>query len=155
MEDLADEMEALLIDATRIRLIADVPVGVFLSGGVDSSLVAALAVKALGKPVQSYTLGFSQADYDESAYAGKVAAALGLENHVLFPDGNVFKDAKDIARQYDEPFGDSSAVPTGLVSKLARKMTTVALTGDGGVVRRLLDSDEATAKAKRGDARRA
>ena len=132
VEDLADEMEALLIDATRIRLIADVPVGVFLSGGVDSSLVAALAVKALGKPVQSYTLGFSQADYDESAYAGKVAAALGLENHVLFPDGDVFTDAQAIARQYDEPFGDSSAVPTWLVSKLARNMTTVALTGDGG-----------------------
>ncbi len=132
MEDLADEMEALLIDATRIRLIADVPVGVFLSGGVDSSLVAALAVKALGKPVQSYTFGFPQAEYDESPFAAKVAASLGLENHVLFPDEDVFTDAEDIARQYDEPFGDSSAVPTWLVSKLARSKTTVALTGDGG-----------------------
>ena len=132
MADLADEMEALLIDATRIRLIADVPVGVFLSGGVDSSLVTALAVKAIGKPVQSYTLGFPQAAYDEAPFAEKVAAALGIENHRLFPGEDVFKDAEAIARQYDEPFGDSSAVPTWLVSKLARKNLTVALTGDGG-----------------------
>lgn len=132
VEDLADEMEALLIDATRIRLIADVPVGVFLSGGVDSSLVAALAVKAAGRPVQSYTLGFPQAAYDEAPFAEKVAVSLGLNNHVLYPDGDLFKHAKSVARQYDEPFGDSSAVPTWLVSKLARKQTTVALTGDGG-----------------------
>ena len=132
LADLADELEALLADAIRIRLIADVPVGLFLSGGIDSSLVAALAAKVTGGRVQSYTIGFPDADYDEAPYAEKVAAAVGIENHRRIVHEDVRQQARDIARQYDEPFGDSSAIPTWIVSKLARQDMTVALTGDGG-----------------------
>ena len=132
LENLADELEALLADAIRIRLIADVPVGLFLSGGIDSSLVAALAAKVTGGRVQSYTIGFPDADYDEAPFAEKVAAALGIENHRRVVHEDVLQHARDIARLYDEPFGDSSAIPTWIVSKLARQDMTVALTGDGG-----------------------
>ena len=132
LEDLADELESLLADAIRIRLIADVPVGLFLSGGIDSSLVAALAAKVTGGRVQSYTIGFPDADYDEAPHAEKVAAALGIENHRRVVHEDILQHARDIARLYDEPFGDSSAIPTWIVSKLARQDMTVALTGDGG-----------------------
>ncbi len=132
LEDLADELEALLADAIRIRLIADVPVGLFLSGGIDSSLVAALAAKVTGRRVQSYTIGFPDEDYNEAPVAEQVAAALGIENHRRVVHEDVLPYARDIARQYDEPFGDSSAIPTWIVSKLARQDMTVALTGDGG-----------------------
>lgn len=132
LEDLADELEALLTDAIRIRLIADVPVGLFLSGGIDSSLVAALAAKATGRQIQSYTIGFADADYDEAPFAEKIAVSLGIENHRRVIHEDVLQYAREIARQYDEPFGDSSAVPTWFVSKLARQDITVALTGDGG-----------------------
>jgi len=130
--DLADELEALLIDAIRMRLIADVPVGLFLSGGVDSSLVAALAGRVTGRRIHSYTIGFPHEGFDESTYAAAIAKKLGLENHKLEVDADVMNEAGDIARQFDEPFGDSSAIPTWIVSKLARKYVTVALTGDGG-----------------------
>lgn len=132
VNDLADELEALLKDAIRIRLIADVPIGLFLSGGIDSSLVAALAAKVTGRQVQSYTIGFPEAEYDEAPFAEKVAASLGIENHRRIVHEDVIQFASTIARQYDEPFGDSSAVPTWFVSKLARRNMTVALTGDGG-----------------------
>lgn len=132
LADLADELEALLADAIRIRLIADVPVGLFLSGGIDSSLVAALAAKVTGRRVRSYTIGFPDEDYNEAPVAEQVAAALGIENHRRVVHEDVLSDARDIARQYDEPFGDSSAIPTWIVSKLARQDLTVALTGDGG-----------------------
>ena len=130
--DLADELEDLLIQAIRMRLIADVPVGLFLSGGIDSSLVAALAAKATGKQVRTYTIGFPHADYDESAYAAKIARTLGIENKRLMVEDDILQQAAGIARQYDEPFGDSSAIPAWIVSKLARQHVTVALTGDGG-----------------------
>lgn len=131
-QDLADELEALLIQAIRLRLVADVPVGLFLSGGVDSSLVTALAAKATGKQVHTYTIGFSDADYDESNYAARIADTLGVENTRLRVDDDILQQAAGIARQYDEPFGDSSAIPAWIVSKLARQHVTVALTGDGG-----------------------
>lgn len=130
--DLADELEALLTDAIRIRLVADVPVGLFLSGGIDSSLVAALAVRSAGRQIHSYTIGFPHADVDEAGYAEKIAATLGIENHRLIVQEDILDHAAEIARQFDEPFGDSSAVPTWVVSKLARRFVTVALTGDGG-----------------------
>lgn len=132
VEDLADELESLLADAIRLRLIADVPVGLFLSGGIDSSLMAALAAKVTGKQVKSYTIGFPHADYDEAPFAEKVAAALGIENRRRLVDEDVLQSVGSIARQFDEPFGDSSAIPTWIVSKLARQDMTVALTGDGG-----------------------
>ena len=106
--------------------------GLFLSGGIDSSLVAALAAKATGRQIQSYTIGFTDADYDEAPFAEKIAVSLGIENHRRVIHEDVLQYAREIARQYDEPFGDSSAVPTWFVSKLARQDITVALTGDGG-----------------------
>jgi asparagine synthase (glutamine-hydrolysing) len=113
-------------------LIADVPVGLFLSGGIDSSLIAALAAKVTNGAVQSYTVGFTNKDFDESTYATRVAETLGIENHRLMAEDDVLVEASAVARQFDEPFGDSSALPTWLVSKLARRHVTVALTGDGG-----------------------
>ncbi len=131
-ESKVDELEALLCDSIRLRLIADVPVGLFLSGGIDSSLIAALTQKVSGGRIASYTIGFSQPGFDESCHAQAVARAIGIENHVLRIDEEMAGAAESVARQFDEPFGDSSAIPTYFVSKLARRHVTVALTGDGG-----------------------
>lgn len=132
LDDQADELESLLEDAVRIRLIADVPLGLFLSGGIDSSLIAAMGVKVAGKALRSFTIAFGDADYDESNHARAVAAHLGLENQVLRVDEDLYSHSQEIVRYFDEPFGDSSAVPTYFVAKLARQHVTVALSGDGG-----------------------
>ncbi len=129
---LADELEALLTDAIRLRLVADVPVGLFLSGGVDSSVIAALAARLTGGRVASYTIGFPQSDFDEVPHAQAVADHLRLGNTVLTVNEDLSESFDRIAGQFGEPFGDSSAVPTFFVSKLARQHVTVALTGDGG-----------------------
>lgn len=138
-ETLTDEQEAkhrlhdLLLSSVKYRLIADVPVGCFLSGGTDSSLVAALAQQAGGKPVHTFSIGFGEAKFNESAYAKKVAASIGSKHteYILSE-----KDAQQLVPElhdwYDQPYADSSAVPTMLVSRLARKDVTVALSGDGG-----------------------
>ncbi len=131
-EEWADELEALLRDATRLRLIADVPVGLFLSGGVDSALVAALAADLTGGKIQSYTIGLRDAGYDEAPKARAIAGHLGIKNETLYIEDDFLQAAGRIARQFDEPFGDTSAVPTYYVAKLARKYVSVALTGDGG-----------------------
>lgn len=127
-----DELDALLRDAIRLRLVSDVPVGLFLSGGVDSSLVAALAADITGGRIRSYTIGFQEDAFNEAPQARAVADHLGLKNETLCVTDDLFGEAGRIARQFDEPFGDSSAVPTYCVSKLSRKFVTVALTGDGG-----------------------
>lgn len=132
LDDLTDELEALLSDAIRLRLISDVPLGVFLSGGVDSSLVAALTSRVVDKRLSTYTIAFKQAEFDESKHACAIAEHLGVENHVLTVDEELSGCFDHIVRQFDEPFGDSSSVPTFFVSKLARQYVTVALTGDGG-----------------------
>jgi asparagine synthase (glutamine-hydrolysing) len=132
LEDMGEELEELLIDAIRLRMVSDVPVGLFLSGGIDSSLVAALTAKHIGRDIHSYTIGFTQEAYDESLQAKTVADHLGLGNKVLKLEGDVEPFFAQIARQFDEPFGDKSAIPTYFVSKLAREYATVVLTGDGG-----------------------
>ena len=132
LDDMAEELEELLTDAIRLRMIADVPVGLFLSGGVDSSLVAALTAKYVGRDIRSYTIGFSQEGYDESVQARAVADHLGLSNTILTVEGDTEPFFAPIARHFDEPFGDRSAIPTYFVSKLARQYATVVLTGDGG-----------------------
>ena len=132
LSDWADELEVLLTDAIRLRLVADVPVGLFLSGGIDSSLIAALAARITNQQVRTYTIGFSRADYDESHHAVAIANELGVRNEVLFAEDDVLASANAVARQFDEPFGDSSALPTWLVAKLASQHVIVALTGDGG-----------------------
>ena len=131
-ESYVDELEELLTDAIRLRLISDVPLGCFLSGGIDSSLMAALAKNNLGVALDTYTIAFNSSAHDESKFAKDVAKHLGLPNRVLVVDENLAKHFEEIATQYDEPFGDISSIPTWFLCKLARQYTTVAITGDGG-----------------------
>ena len=130
--DAEAELESLLESAFRYRMVADVPVGLFLSGGVDSSLVAAI-LKKIGYSPVAFTIGFESAVHDETAAAAGVAAALGLEHR---PTTITRTEAASILDQwatlYDEPFGDHSGVPTYLVAKLAREQVKVAVSADGG-----------------------
>lgn len=131
-EELVDELEALLADAVKRQLIADVPVGVLLSGGVDSSLVTAMAARVSSR-VKTFTVGFEgYGNYDESAFARLIADHFGTE-HMQLQAEQTEPDILDrLARQFDEPLNDSSMIPTFLVSQLVRKYCTVALGGDGG-----------------------
>jgi asparagine synthase (glutamine-hydrolysing) len=131
-DDVVEELRALFLDAVRLRMVADVPVGAFLSGGVDSSLVAALMVQASDAPVRTFTVGFSDPAYDESADAAAVAARLGtLHTDVRLHPDQAMAAIPRLPDIYDEPFADSSQLPTLLVSRLAGREITVALTGDG------------------------
>jgi len=132
-EELIDEMERLLLDSVRLRLIADVPVGILLSGGVDSSLVTAMAVRVSSKPVRTFNISFpGHGVSDESPYARQIASHFGTDHNEI-PAGAVTVDLlPELARQYDEPMADSSMVPTYLVSQAIRREATVALGGDGG-----------------------
>lgn len=128
-----DRTREMLATAVRDRLLSDVPLGAFLSGGVDSSAVVAMMAAASPRPVKTFTIGFKDRAYDESGYARLVARHFGTEHHelVVQPE-NVADLLPRLARQYDEPFADSSAVPTYYVAKLAREYVTVCLSGDGG-----------------------
>ncbi|MBU1694230.1 MAG: asparagine synthase (glutamine-hydrolyzing) [Verrucomicrobia bacterium] len=128
----ADELEALLCDAIRIRLISDVPLGLFLSGGIDSSVMAALAARKLRAPVSTFSVSFPEDEYNEAPFAHRIAEHLGVPNTILSVHEDLQAYFGSIARQFDEPFGDSSAIPTYFISKRAREHVTVALTGDGG-----------------------
>lgn len=131
--DAVSRLEQILTNATATRLVSDVPVGCFLSGGVDSSLVSAIASKLVPKPLNTFSIGFSESEKDESIYAEKVAAILKTD-HTTFTlrEEEALHWLDSYLDQFDEPFSDTSAIPTLLVSKLARTKVTVALTGDGG-----------------------
>jgi asparagine synthase (glutamine-hydrolysing) len=128
-----DELHHILVDAVRIRLESDVPLGAFLSGGIDSSLVVALMREVASGPVRSFTIGFEEKEFDESAHARAVATVLGTDHtETRLKSTDVLDLVPSIARVFDEPFADVSQLPTLLVSKVARQYVTVALSGDGG-----------------------
>jgi len=131
-EECLEEMEWRLAEAVRIRLIADVPLGAMLSGGTDSSTVVALMARASSKPVKTFAIGFRNEDFNESGYAREVAQKFGTEHHELLLEPDVAATTEKLTSSLEEPFGDSSMLPTYYVSCLARQHVTVALSGDGG-----------------------
>jgi len=132
-KDAARQLQDLIADSVRMRLVSDVPLGVLLSGGVDSSAVAALAVRASSEPVKTFSISFAESSFDESVYARSVAKFLGTDHHEERLSANLAANlVNEIGAWMDEPFSDPSLVPTYLLSRFTRKHVTVALGGDGG-----------------------
>ncbi|MHC3994923.1 asparagine synthase (glutamine-hydrolyzing) [Thiomicrolovo sp. ZZH C-3] len=132
-EAVLDTLEQELTEAFQLRMVSDVPVGVFLSGGIDSSLVTALLQKDLKEPLRTFTIGFDEEGYDEAEHARKIASYLGTEHTEYYcTKEDALQVIPELPKIYDEPFGDSSAIATILVSKLAKEKVSVVLSGDGG-----------------------
>jgi asparagine synthase (glutamine-hydrolysing) len=131
-EECLEELEQRLFEATKIRLISDVPLGAFLSGGADSSTVVALMARASSAPVKTFSIGFKKDDFNEAHFARIVAQKFGCEHHEMILEPDVVSTVDHLTSSLEEPFGDSSMLPTYYVSQMARQHVTVALSGDGG-----------------------
>ena len=132
-EEAKKELKKKLSNSIEMRMIADVPLGTFLSGGYDSSLMTAMAQSISTQPVKTFSIGFEDKKYNEAVYAKEVAEYLGTEHTEMYiTESDMFALVEDMMDYYDEPFADSSQIPSMLVSKLAKEKVTVALSGDGG-----------------------
>jgi len=131
-QECLEQLEKRLQEAVRIRLISDVPLGALLSGGVDSSIVVALMARESSKPVQTFSIGFKEEKFNESEYARYVAERFGADHHELVLDPDLEDTLTYLSGMLEEPFGDSSMLPTYYVCRMARQQVTVALSGDGG-----------------------
>lgn len=131
--EAANALEEALARSVADQLVADVPVGAFLSGGIDSSTIVALAQRASSQPVRTYTVGFAEQQFDEAPYARQIAKYLGTDhNELILGAGDALAIIPELPGIYDEPFADSSQIPVSMVSRFARRDVTVALSGDGG-----------------------
>ena len=131
-QEACSKLRELLNDSIRLRLRSDVPLGAFLSGGIDSSLMVALSQQQLDNPLHTFSIGFNEADFDETSYAAQVASWWRTEHHEYKVTPDAVSILDDLVWHYDEPFGDSSAIPTWYLSRWTRQHVTVALSGDGG-----------------------
>jgi asparagine synthase (glutamine-hydrolysing) len=131
-EQLADDLRRRLEEAVRFHLVSDVPVGASLSGGVDSTAVISIMARASRQPITTFSVGFREDRYNELPHARQVARAYGTEHHELVAEPSDLKLLKELLSSFDEPFADPTAIPTYLVSRLARQHVKVVLSGDGG-----------------------
>jgi asparagine synthase (glutamine-hydrolysing) len=130
---LVNELDKKLREAVSLQKVADVPLGAFLSGGIDSSTIVALMQNQSSRPIQTFTIGFNEKVYDEADHSRAIAKYLGTDHTELYVSSDDARNVvPDLPHMFDEPFGDSSAIPTFLVSKLARAKVTVSLSGDAG-----------------------
>jgi asparagine synthase (glutamine-hydrolysing) len=131
-EDYVSELRRLLDESVKLRLVADVPLGAFLSGGIDSSTIVGLMAGHMSRPVKTFSIGFHEDSYNELKYARLTAERFGTDHHEFFVTPDICEIVDQLVWHFDEPFADSSAIPTFIVSKLAREHVKVVLSGDGG-----------------------
>lgn len=131
-EEAGEALREKLTEAVKLRMISDVPLGAFLSGGIDSSVVVGLMASSSERPVKTFSIGFNEAEYDELAHARRVAERWGSDHHEFIVEPDAVSVVPKLVRHYGQPYADSSAIPTFYVSQLTRSSVTVALNGDGG-----------------------
>jgi asparagine synthase (glutamine-hydrolysing) len=132
IKEMEDRIRTELVESVKLRLISDVPLGAFLSGGVDSSLIVGIMAKLSGRPVKTFSIGFEEKEFDELSYARIVSDHFGTEHHEFIVEPNAIEILPKLVWHYNEPFADSSAIPTYYVAKMTKDYVKVVLTGDAG-----------------------